>query len=252
MNAMTHLSSGTTQSPLPTIGLIVPPASGAVPQDAAILYGTRIHFVARGLGIESISPAGFAPVMHSIVDKAKELRELGAQSISLMGTSLSFYRGAAFAEELRLMMEEATGVPCTTMSHAVSSALRALQIRRVAVATAYTDELNTRLHAFLTLSGFEVTAIEGMSIDGVMEVAAVSTAELIELARTVYLRCADADGILISCGGLLTLDAIRFLEKEFGVPVVASSPCGFWDVVRISSLSPASPGYGRLFEALLA
>lgn len=31
-----------------------------------------------------------------------------------MGTSISFYRGAAFTEDLRSAMQEATGVPCTT------------------------------------------------------------------------------------------------------------------------------------------
>ena len=242
------MNSDLTQNLMPTIGLIVPPASGEVPHDAALLYGHRIRFIARGLGIGSISPAGFEPVMRSIIDKAKELRDQGVKGISLMGTSLSFHRGVVFAEALRLEMEAATGLPCTTMSHAVTSALNELRVRRVAVATAYTDELNARLREFLTQSGFEVAAIEGMAISGVKEVAAVSSAQLFELAKNVYAASANAEGILISCGGLLTLDVIRPLEQELGVPVVASSPSGFWDVVRMLGVNPASPGYGRLFE----
>jgi len=167
----------------------------------------------------------------------------------MMGTSISFYRGPAFTESLRRAMEEATGVPCTTMSHAIVRALRQLGIRRVAVATSYIDELNDKLVAYLTHAGFTVTAIEGMSITGVEEVGQVSTQALVDLSRKVHAQDRSADGIFISCGGLLTLDAIRALEAELGVPVTASSPAGFWDVVRLAGADAASPGFGRLFAA---
>jgi len=235
----------------PVIGLIVPPAHGQVPQDAADLYGSRYRFIARGLGIGGVSPEGFAPVVDTILDKARELRAAGAEVISLMGTSISFYRGPEFTESLRAAMQEATGVPCTTMSHAIVAALRRLGIRRVAVATSYIDELNDKLVAYLEHAGFTVTAIEGMSITGVKEVGEVSTRALVELSRKVYLRDTTAEGIFISCGGLLTLDAIQQLERELGLPVTASSPAGFWDVVRLGGWDPRSKGFGRLFDGLL-
>lgn len=233
---------------VPTIGLIVPPGHGLVPQDGPKLYGDRVRFIARGLGICGISPGGFAPVIGTVLDRARELRQAGAEAISLMGTSISFYRGPAFTESLRTAMQDATGVPCTTMSHAVVAALEELGIRRVAVATSYIDELNRKLVDYVTHAGFAVTAIEGMSITGVKEVGKVSTEALVRLSREVYARDRTADGIFISCGGLLTLDAIRQLEDELGLPVTASSPAGFWDVVRLAGVSPASAGFGRLLE----
>lgn len=231
----------------PTIGLIVPPAHGQVPQDGALLYGERIRFIARGLGIGGVSPEGFAPVIDTIVDRARELRAAGAQVISLMGTSISFYRGPEFTESLRKAMQEATGVPCTTMSHAILAALRQLGIRRVAVATSYIDELNDKLVAYLTQAGLTVTAIEGMSITAVEEVGQVTTRALVDLAKKVHAKDPSAQGMFISCGGLLTLDAIRQLEAEVGLPTTASSPAGFWDAVRLSGADPRSPGFGQLF-----
>jgi arylmalonate decarboxylase len=154
----------------PCIGLIVPPAHGEVPSDGPTLYGERVDFISRGLGIGAVSPAGFEPVIGSVLDKARELRDAGAQAISLMGTSISFYQGAQFTESLRAAMQEATGVPCTTMSHAIVAALRELGIERVAVATSYIDELNDRLVDYLSGAGFTVTAIRGMSITGGKEV----------------------------------------------------------------------------------
>ena len=228
-------------------GLIVPPAAGLVPQDGPMLYGDRVKFIARGLGIAAVSPDGFNPVMDTIIDKARELRAAGAQVISLMGTSISFYQGPAFTESLRQAMQEATGVPCTTMSHAIVAALRRLGLQRVAVATSYIDELNARLVDYLTGAGFTVTAIRGMSITGVNEVGQVPTRALVELSESVYREDTSAQGVFISCGGLLTLDAIKQLEDRLGLPATASSPAGFWDVVRLGGWDASSKGFGRLF-----
>ncbi|TFZ00597.1 arylmalonate decarboxylase [Ramlibacter henchirensis] len=231
----------------PRIGLIVPPAHGRVPQDGPDLYGDRYEFIARGLGIAAVSPEGFDPVVDTILDRARELRAAGAEVISMMGTSLSFYRGQAFTDQLRSSMQQATGVPCTTMSHAVIAALRRLGVRKVAVATSYIDDLNQRLVDYLTGAGFTVTAIEGMSMTGVEAMGEVPTQALVDLSLKVFEKDRSAQGIFISCGGLLTLEAIRQLEDRLGVPATASSPAGFWDVVRLGGWDASSPGHGRLF-----
>lgn len=232
----------------PCIGLIVPPAHGQVPPDAQPLYGERYHFIARGLGIGGISPRGFAQVMDSIVDKARELQAAGAQAISLMGTSISFYRGAAFTDQLRDALEQATGLPCTTMSHAIVSALKTLGVQRVAVATSYIDELNEHLVSYLHGQGIEVTAIEGLGIELVNGPSEVPTSQLVELSERVFRRSPGAQGVFMSCGGLITLDAIDALEASLGVPAIASSPSGFWDLVRRGGWDPRSERGGRLFR----
>ena len=134
------------------------------------------------------------------------------------------------------------------MSHAIVAALRELGIQRVAVATSYIDELNDRLVDYLTGAGFTVTAIRGMSITGVQEVGEVPTKALVDLSNSVYREDTSAQGVFISCGGLLTLDAIKQLEDRLGLPATASSPAGFWDVVRLGGAVASSPGFGRLFE----
>ena len=195
-----------------------------------------------------MSPRGFAPVVDQIVDHARALRADGAQAISLMGTSLSFYQGPAFTDRLRDTMQQATGVPCTTMSHAVVSALQTLGVQRVAVATSYIDELNARLVDYLGALGFEVTAIEGLGIEPVGGAAEVSTERLIALSQRVHAKAPGAQGIFMSCGGLLTLDAIAALEGRLGIPAIGSSPSGFWNVVRTAGQDPRSPVGGQLFE----
>ena len=230
------------------LGLIVPPAAGAVPVDGPLLYGDRIRFSARGLGLGEISTRGYTEVIDSVIGKALELKAEGVSAVSLMGTSLSFFRGAAFNRQLEVEMARATGLPCTTMSNAIVAGLRSLNVRRVAVATAYIDEVNVQLRNYLEQNDFEPLALEGLSISDVQEVGMVPTQVLVDLSRKVFEAQPGADGILISCGGLVTLDAVREVEALLKVPVVSSSPAGFWDLVRKAGLDARAPGHGRLFS----
>ena len=233
----------------PCLGLIVPPRAGEVPTDGAALYGDRVRFVARGLGLGEISTRGYEEVIDRVIDLAVDLREHGAQAVSLMGTSLSFFRGTRFNAELEAEMARRTGLPCTTMSNAIVRGLKALGIARVAVATAYIDEVNDRLAAYLAASEIVATTVKGLAITGVAEVGQVPTEVLVALCEEVHRARPDSDGILVSCGGLLTLEAIDIVEGRLGVPVVSSSPAGFWDLMRVAGEDSRSPGHGRLFEA---
>ncbi len=232
----------------PRLGLIVPPAHGRVPVEGPLLYGERAEFITRPLGLGAISTEGYEQVIDAVVEKAVQLATEGARAISLMGTSLSFYRGAAFTDELRAEMQRRSGVPCTTMSHAIVAALRQTGIRRVAVATAYIEEVDRKLKTFLTERGFEVMSLRGLGMVGVEAVSDVPASTLVALCDDVMAQAPRADGVLISCGGLVTLDAVRAVEAGHGLPVVSSSPAGFWDLMRIAGLDSASPGHGQLFE----
>jgi arylmalonate decarboxylase len=229
----------------PLVGLIVPPAAGAVPEEGPRLY-PDVAFRARGLGLERLTPAGYDRVIDRVGELARALAAEGAQAVALMGTSLSFYRGAAFNEQLIATMRAVTSLPATTMSSGVVAALRAVGAQRVAVGTAYIDEVNRRLAAFLADHGFVVLAIEGLGIDTVGGPAAVPPAVLLDLGRRVCARAPEAEALLLSCGGLRTLDVTVPLEAACGVPVVSSTPAAFWAAVRLVGHSGRAPGYGRL------
>ncbi len=236
------MSSSAKQGP---IGLIVPPASGEVPRDAPRLY-PNIEFRARGLALGEVTPRGYDEVIDKVVGVAKELSDDGAVAVSLMGTSLSFYRGVDFNRELQERMAEVTGKPSTTMSSAIVRALEALGARRLAVATSYIDEVTDRLVNYLTDCGFEVQGSVGLGLTGVAEMHALQTPALVELCERAYERAPNADAILLSCGGLYTLDTVPQVEASTGLPLVSSSPAGFWDVVRTAGLDPRVEGEGRM------
>src|SRR5579863_5474935 len=107
------------------LGLIVP-RKIEVPEEALAMYPTGVRFLMEDVGLESMTPGGYESVLHRIVPAAQALAERGVQAIALMGTSLTFYKGAAFNARLEESIRQATGLPTTTMSTAIVEALRAV------------------------------------------------------------------------------------------------------------------------------
>lgn len=238
--------------PQPTIGMIVPPAAGDVPPEPLELYGGRAHFIAEGLALKALSPEGYDAVIERVEALAVRLRERGAEAISLMGTSLSFYRGAAFNDALIAGMKAATGLPATTMTDSVIEALGALGARRLAVATAYGDPVNDRLTDYLERAGFEVAALRALDIEDVDTIATVTTETLIDLGVEACKAAPGADALFISCGGLRTLPVTGPVERRTGMPVVSSALAGAWGAMGLLGLDRHAQGAGRLFDPALS
>jgi arylmalonate decarboxylase len=229
------------------VGLIFPPANYPVPPEASQLYPTGIRFLAEGVGLERMTPAEYDRVIDRVIPAAIKLAKAGAEAISVNGSSLTFYKGAAFNRELIESVTKATGVPATTQSMALVNGLRVFGARRVGVATAYTDEVDRRLKIFLEESGFEVLAIKGLDIERFEDRPPVTQDDVLKLAVTVRESVPNADAMVISCGALRTIDILVPFETRCELPVVSSNPHGLWDAVRLVGHSGKAAGYGTLF-----
>lgn len=234
----------------PVIGMIVPPAAGEVPPEAKGLYPTGARFVARGLALKALTVEDYGVAIRRVDELARALvEEDGAEALSLMGTSLSFFRGPDFNAELIEVMR-AAGAPATSMSASVVDALRVLGARRIAVGTAYTEEVNARLRAFLGASGFEIASTIGLNLSAIEDILAVRADEVTALAlRAAEAAGGRADAIFVSCGGLPALHLAQAVEPRAGMPVVASSTAGVWGAARLVGLPTRLPQLGALGEA---
>jgi arylmalonate decarboxylase len=230
----------------PLLGLIAPPANYPVPEEGLTLYDATIRFTVFGLGLQTMTPAGYDAVIDKIVPAAMQQAKEGANAISIFGTSLTFYRGAAFNQKLIDDVRKATGLKTTSMSTAVVDGLEAMGGRRIAVATAYNDEVNRRLGDFLRESGFEVLALKGLGLEAIPDPAKVPQADLIKFSADVFASASRADALLVSCGGLRTLEILAPLEERCRVPVISSTPHALWAGMRLLGLHVKAPGYGRL------
>lgn len=236
-----------SQAAEPVLGMIFPTKRPA-PPEALAMYSSGVKFLTDGVGLETMTPAGYDSVIDKIVPSAIGLKKRGAQAVAIMGTSLTFYKGAAFNQHLADSVREATGLPSTTMSTAIVEGLRAVGGKRLAVPTAYNEDVTGRLRRFLTESGFEVLAIKGMGLEKIGDPGKVSQKQLEDFGLSVFQMAPKADAMFVSCGGLRTLELIAPWEKQTGVPVISSMPHAMWAAVRLVGLKGTAPGYGRLLS----
>jgi len=132
------------------------------------------------------------------------------------------------------------------MSTAVVDGLKAVKARRVATATAYNEEVSGRLKTFLEESGFEVVALKGLGLEAIEDPSKVTQDYLRQFSAAVFKSAAKADALVVSCGGLRTLEIIAPLEQTCRVPVVSSTPHALWAGMRLLGLHVKTAGYGQL------
>ena len=228
-----------------TIGLVVPFATDKVPDEGPMMY-PGVRFIPRGVGVRALTPEGYDAAWNGILPAAKALAAEGVDAIMVIGTSLTFYRGYEAHQRLLQQLRDETGLPVSTMSEAVVDGLRSVGARRIAVATAYADEVNNRLADFLRASGFEVLALQGFGLFGFGEPGKKSEQEIVDLSSAAIEQAGAADAVLISCGGLLTLGCADPIERRHGIPVVTSTQSAFWKAMRLAGDSGQVAGRGRM------
>lgn len=227
----------------PVLGMIFPPADNPVPPEATLLYPSGITFLAEGLAFSGMTIEGYEEALPRLVPAALKLKQRGATAISIMGTSITFYKGAAFNQELIDRVQKATGLPTTSMSTGIVDGLKVAGAKRVAVATAYTDEVNATLERFLKESGFQVAAIKGLNL---LRATGVTEQQVMDISLATFAAAPQADALLVSCGGLKTIDLLTPLENKCKVPVVSSTPHALMNAVRLLGISPRVQGYGTV------
>ena len=230
-----------------TIGVVSPQSNDNVPSGAKIYPG--VNFIARGVGVKALTPEGYDPAWKGIVPAAVELARQGVDAILVHGASLTFYRGFEAHQKLLAEIRAETKLPAITMSAAMVEGLRHVDAKNIGVCTAYSEEINRRLRDFLVAAGFDVLALQGFDIKEFGAAKHKTDEDIVALAHEVHAKAPAAESLLISCGGLRTLEAGRQVEEKHRVPVVSSTESAYWAAVRMIGESGRYAGYGRLLDS---
>ena len=230
-----------------TIGLVVPFAEDKVPFEGPLMY-PGVTFIPRGVGVRNLTPEGYQPAWDGIIPAADYLAKQNVDAIMVIGTSLTFFRGPQEHDRLLAELRRRTGLPVSTMSQSIIDGLREVGAKRVAVATAYSEVVNNKLKELLAAAGIDTLSLECFDLLDFGGPKHKSEADIIELSSTAVTHARGAQGILISCGGLRTLEVAKPLEDRHGLPVVSSATAAFWAAMRLVGESGQVSGYGRLLE----
>ena len=185
--------------------------------------------------------------MASEVERAA--RELGTARCSVIVygcTSGSFVGGVRWEADIAQRVRDASGCMAITTSGAITRALTRYDAKKLSVVTPYIPELNTLEKRFLEANGYEVLTIEGLGYDDNVSIGKLTPDKTYAFAKSVVI--AETELLLITCTDFRSIELIRLLEQDLGIPVLSSNLCGFWSALRICGINDSLIQYGSLFE----
>jgi len=209
-----------------------------VPEGVAVLT-TRIP-------LGKITPEAHFEMVPYVEEAASLLVGAEVDVIVYADTAGSLMKGAGYDKEIIERLQGLTGLPVTTTSTGVVESLSTLNIRKIAVATPYPDDVNKAEKAFLEGSGFEVARIKGLGLLEPKQVPQVPPGEMYRLAKEVFSE--DVEGVFISCTGLHVLNIIEILERDLNRPVFTSNQVTLWAALRKIHICKKIEGLGKLFS----
>jgi maleate cis-trans isomerase len=199
--------------------------------------------------VHDVTSEGLTEMIKQVERAALELASAGVKVILQAGTAAAFFRGMGHDADLIQRITAVTGIQATTSMTSVVDALRALGIRRPAIATPYIREMDEKLSDVLRQSGFAIAGIEGLGIRRSIDMGELEPEAAYRLAYEVFRRADTPDGILISCGNFRTFEIIERLEAECGLPVVTSNQAGLWRALRLAGIQDRIGNLGQLLES---
>ncbi|MCQ4042398.1 aspartate/glutamate racemase family protein [Streptantibioticus rubrisoli] len=194
--------------------------------------------------VDALLEMGSAP---RLADGARQLAGTGVRAVVWACTSASFVFGWAGAGEQVRELSRVAGLPASSTSFAFAHAVRALGVRRVAVAATYPREVAGRFAAFLAEAGAEVVRARCSGIVTAAEVGTWGREEVLRLARGG--DHPDAEAVLLPDTALHTAAWLDDLEAAVGKPVLTANQVTVWEGLRLIGADRRRSGLGALFAA---
>ena len=125
-------------------------------------------------------------------------------------------------------------------------AIKTLNLQKLVMLTPYNDDLTQREIDWLKKGDVEVIDYHFRDIPDNLGRGAQYPEDSFECVRKMNWR--EADGILLSCANVRSLEIIEKLEKHTGKPVVSSSLATTWMALRKCGIKDTIQGYGCLLK----
>lgn len=198
--------------------------------------------------VRRVDNDGLKEMMSQVLEASRQLATAKVDLIVQCGAPGTFLRGPGHDEQVVKEIENETGIKAITMMQAMMEGLKALDAKKIAVATIYSDEVNKQMTSYMEAMGFEIVAMEGLQITDPFEASLHDADSAYRLGRDAFRKAGNADTILISCGTYRSFPIIPYLEMDTGVPVVSSNQATLWHALRSLGLPDEIPNLGKLWR----
>jgi maleate isomerase len=166
--------------------------------------------------------------------------------VAIMAMGRGYHRVSE--ERLRARTLENEGpAPVVTSAGALVQGLQAIGAKKIALLAPYMKPLTALVVDYLEHEGIEVLDALSLEISDNLEVGARDPRAPIELSRK--LSTANCDAVVISaCVQMPSLASVQPVQDRLGLPVVSSSVCTTWRMLKALDLQATVPGAGALLS----
>jgi maleate isomerase len=169
--------------------------------------------------------------------------------IAWNGTSAA-WRGFETDERLCERIQSATGIPASTSVLAFRELFERNEIHRVGLVTPYDDDVQAKIIANWSRSGFVCSAERHLGLNDNFSFATVEPEKIATMVRTVAGEGCDA--VAIVCTNMRGAALAAQLEAELGIPVYDSIATTVLKGLCVAGVNPDRVhGWGRLFSTRL-
>ena len=228
------------------VGLLTPSSNTTQAPEFTEVLPRTVSLHSSRLSLTNIDADSTEHMVDEIGQESRKLADAEVDVIVLAATAPSSRKGKGYDRELIRRIEAASGKPATTASTALLEALAALGVRRLAIGSPWTEDIDKITVGFIEANGFEVLHHEAMGIVRNSEVGRLHPDTAYEMGRRVDRP--EADAVMLSCGNWWTMSIVERLERDIGKPVLTTNGVSLWAVLRILKSYDSVAGYGQLLR----
>jgi maleate isomerase len=200
--------------------------------------------------VRQLVDSDFESQLSRIEEAVQDLVDNNCDSIIFSGSPLFTRLPFGADRELGKTLSDKFDVPVAAGLTAEVEALTAMKCTKLVIGTPYEDEINQRLKRHLEQSGFEVLQIAGYGVRKNSQLTDLPVHASYKIAKRLYAKGRDADGVFIACPRWPTITDVQLLEDEIGKPVITSSLACCWYAMKLIDIKEKVTGFGRLMESL--
>jgi maleate isomerase len=231
------------------LGFIIPSSCTVFEFELAKLspqISTTIGCVSRLL-ITDTNEDGLNQMNEGIELAARQLATINPDVINYVCTSGSFKDGYNGNNNIKKLLKKySQSSEVTTTSESVLEALKKLKIKSLVLLTPYNKSITQLEIDFLNLNNISVYDHMFLDIEDNLERGNLDPKDLFNYATK--LDFSHADGILLSCTNVTSMEIIKPLEKLTNKSVITSNQASIWHSLRLSRCKKKINGYGKLLS----
>ena len=231
------------------IGLIVPSPNTVAETEFWQMapFGITVHTTRMLYRAEEVDDP-LTDMERSLPRVIQELRGLEVDVVAYGCTASALKKPY---EETQKYIATELGLPTVTTMGSILKAFCTLGIKKIAVGSPYSEEINTQEKQYFENQGLEVTVDKGVRLFEAQDRGRhmnLVPKDAVE-ALAISINNPEAEAIFLSCADMATLGSIDLLEQKIGKPVITSTQATFWGALRAANISDQLDGCGQLLKA---